>query len=98
MILPLISFVLPVKFEDNAVKYVPTARSHGLGRLLFTRDERWRKQRLHFAGRYFMFCFGGFVLYDVLVCVFWDVTSCDFCKNRRFGRTYRLLHQGDKNL
>jgi hypothetical protein len=29
--------------------------------------------------------------------VFWDVTPCGSCKNRRFGRTYRLLHQGDKN-
>jgi hypothetical protein len=29
--------------------------------------------------------------------VFWDVTSCGSCKNRRFGVTQRLLHQGDKN-
>jgi hypothetical protein len=29
--------------------------------------------------------------------VFWDVTPCDSCKNRRFGGTWRLLHQGDKN-
>jgi hypothetical protein len=29
--------------------------------------------------------------------VFWDVTLCGSCKNRRFGGTYRLLHQGDKN-
>jgi hypothetical protein len=29
--------------------------------------------------------------------VFWDVTPCGSCKNRRFGGTYRLLHQGDKN-
>jgi hypothetical protein len=29
--------------------------------------------------------------------VFWDVTPCGSCKNRRFGRTWRLLHQGDKN-
>jgi hypothetical protein len=27
--------------------------------------------------------------------VFWDVTPCGSCKNRRFGGTYRL-HQGDK--
>jgi hypothetical protein len=26
--------------------------------------------------------------------VFWDVTSCGSCKNRRFGGSYRLLHQG----
>jgi hypothetical protein len=29
--------------------------------------------------------------------VFWVVTSCGSCKNRRFGGTWRLLHQGDKN-
>jgi hypothetical protein len=29
--------------------------------------------------------------------VFWDVTSCGSCKNRRFGRKHLLHHQGDKN-
>jgi hypothetical protein len=29
--------------------------------------------------------------------VFWVVTPCGSCKNRRFGATWRLLHQGDKN-
>jgi hypothetical protein len=29
--------------------------------------------------------------------VFWDVTPCGSCKNQRFGGTYRLHHQGDKN-
>jgi hypothetical protein len=29
--------------------------------------------------------------------VFWDVMPCDSCKNRRFGGTERLPHQGDKN-
>jgi hypothetical protein len=29
--------------------------------------------------------------------VFWDVTPCGSCKNRRFGGTWRLHHQGDKN-
>jgi hypothetical protein len=29
--------------------------------------------------------------------VFLDVTSCGSCKNRRFGGTWRILHQGDKN-
>jgi hypothetical protein len=27
--------------------------------------------------------------------VFWDVTPCGSCKNRRFGGTYRRLHQDD---
>jgi hypothetical protein len=29
--------------------------------------------------------------------VFWDVTPCGSCKNRRFGGNYRLNYQGDKN-
>jgi hypothetical protein len=29
--------------------------------------------------------------------VFWDVTPRGSFKNRRFGRTERRLHQGDKN-
>jgi hypothetical protein len=29
--------------------------------------------------------------------VFWNVKPCGSCKNRRFGGTWRLLHQGDKN-
>jgi hypothetical protein len=30
--------------------------------------------------------------------VFWNVTSCGSCKNRRFGGTYRHHHQGHKTL
>jgi hypothetical protein len=29
--------------------------------------------------------------------VFWDVTPCGSCKNRRFGETFRLLLQGENN-
>jgi hypothetical protein len=29
--------------------------------------------------------------------VFWDVTPCGSCTNRRFGGIWCLLHQGDKN-
>jgi hypothetical protein len=29
--------------------------------------------------------------------VFWDVTPCGSCKNKRIGGTFRLHHQGDKN-
>jgi hypothetical protein len=29
--------------------------------------------------------------------VFGDMTSCGSCMNRRFGRTYRLHHQGGTN-
>jgi hypothetical protein len=28
--------------------------------------------------------------------VFWDVTPCGVRTNRRFGKIYRLHHQGDK--
>jgi hypothetical protein len=29
--------------------------------------------------------------------VFWDVTPCGSCKNRRLEGTYRLHHQGENN-
>jgi hypothetical protein len=29
--------------------------------------------------------------------VFWNITACCSCKDRRFGRTYRLHHQEEKN-
>jgi hypothetical protein len=29
--------------------------------------------------------------------VFWDVTPCESCKNKRFVKTYRLHHQGEEN-
>jgi hypothetical protein len=29
--------------------------------------------------------------------VFWDITPCGSWNNRRFGGTYHLLHQVDKN-
>jgi hypothetical protein len=28
--------------------------------------------------------------------VFWNVTLCDSCKDRRFGGTYRFHYQGEK--
>jgi hypothetical protein len=31
-------------------------------------------------------------------CVSWDVKPCRSCKNRRFGGTWCLHHQGDKNM
>jgi hypothetical protein len=37
------------------------------------------------------------MLYNIKNGVFWDVTPCGSCKNRHFGGTQRLLHQGDKN-
>jgi hypothetical protein len=46
----------------------------------------------------------GFVRFEVFTAmtmkntVFWDVTPCCCCKNRRFGETYLLHHQGIKIL
>jgi hypothetical protein len=28
---------------------------------------------------------------------FWDVTTCGYCKNRRFGGKFRLHHQDEQN-
>jgi hypothetical protein len=42
----------------------------------------------------------GFEVFTAVImknAVFWDVTLCGSCKNRRFGGTYRLHQQGDKN-
>jgi hypothetical protein len=36
-------------------------------------------------------------LHVLKIGVFWDVTPCGSCKNRRFGGTWRLLHQDGKN-
>jgi hypothetical protein len=33
--------------------------------------------------------------FNLMHAVLWDVTPCCSCKTRRFGRTYRLHHQGD---
>jgi hypothetical protein len=45
-------------------------------------------------------CFHSLVLCGVIFGVkngvFWVDTPCGSCKNRRFGGTWRLLHQGDK--
>jgi hypothetical protein len=35
--------------------------------------------------------------HDIKNAVFWDVTLRGSCKNRRFGGTYLLHHQGEKN-
>jgi hypothetical protein len=45
----------------------------------------------------------GYVRFEVFTAVtmkngvFWVVTPCGSCKDRRFGGTWSLLHQGDKN-
>jgi hypothetical protein len=41
--------------------------------------------------------FEGFTAVTMKNGVFWDVTPCGSCKNRRFGGTWRLPHQGDRN-
>jgi hypothetical protein len=45
----------------------------------------------------------GYVRFEVFTAVtvkngvFWHITPCGVCKNRRFAGTYRLVHPGDKN-
>jgi hypothetical protein len=41
-------------------------------------------------------CYVGFEVFTAVTmknAVFWDVTPCDPCKNRRFGETYCLLEE-----
>jgi hypothetical protein len=63
---------------------------------LFTKGQGWECVRFHLS-------LSGIVpdhmcnLMYIQNGVFWDVTPCGSCKNRRFGGTWRLLHQGDKN-
>jgi hypothetical protein len=41
--------------------------------------------------------FGVFMRVTMKNAIFWDVTPCGSCKNRRSGGTYRFHHQDDKN-
>jgi hypothetical protein len=41
--------------------------------------------------------FEGFTVLTMKNAVFWDVTPRDSLKNRRFGGTCLLYHQGEKN-
>jgi hypothetical protein len=45
----------------------------------------------------FLLRFEVFTAVTMKSAVVWDVTPCGSCKNRRFGGTYRLHHQGNKN-
>jgi hypothetical protein len=57
----------------------------------------WESRRDHLANVFPIVRFEVFTAVSMKNGVFWEVTLCDSCKNRRFGGTYRLLHQGDKN-
>jgi hypothetical protein len=50
------------------------------------------------ATRYFCVRFEVFTAVTMKNVVFWDVTTYGSYKNRRFGGTYRLHHQGGKVL
>jgi hypothetical protein len=61
---------------------------------------------LHDEGRIYLFLanrqvryvrFEVFTVVTMKSGIFWDVTPCGSCKNRRFGGTQRLLHQVGKN-
>jgi hypothetical protein len=46
------------------------------------------------------YCYARFEFFTVVTmknAIFWEVTPCGSCKNRRFGGTQRLHHKGDNN-
>jgi hypothetical protein len=52
------------------------------------------------SGRQADLCYARFEVFTAVTmknAVFWDVTKCEFCRNRRIEGAYRLHHQGDKN-
>jgi hypothetical protein len=63
----------------------------------------FKKPKLSYLGEYNLNIQSGVVRFEVFTAVtmmngvFWDVTPCGSCKNRRFAITLRLHHQGDKN-
>jgi hypothetical protein len=61
------------------------------------RIERIKKRSLTFQMPSVYVRFEVFTAVTMKNGVFWNVTPCGSCKNRRFGGTWRLLHQGDKN-
>jgi hypothetical protein len=68
-------------------------------RRLHTHRNSWAHQYRHIACclHYPVFCYIRIKHLSILKNgVFWDVTPWGSCKNRRFGGTWRLLHQGDK--
>jgi hypothetical protein len=67
-------------------------RSHyGLVGILNRIEQKWDKTRQKHVR------FEAFTAVTMKNGVFWIVMPCGSCKNRRFGGTCRLLHQGDKN-
>jgi hypothetical protein len=61
--------------------------SKGLLRLLTKMSRRDRLKTVRFE---------VFTAVTMKNCVFWVVTPCGSCKNRRFGARYRFRHQDDK--
>jgi hypothetical protein len=41
--------------------------------------------------------FEVFMVVTMNSAIFWNVTTCDSCKNQRFGGKYSLHDRGDKN-
>jgi hypothetical protein len=66
---------------------------------LFQKEYRFSGENMELiiTLRYIIVRFEVFTAVTMKNGVFWAVTPCGSCKNRRFGGTWRLLHQGDKN-
>jgi hypothetical protein len=57
----------------------------------------WRSTQVGTLNRPCCIRFEVFTAVTMKNVVFWDVMPCGSCKNRRFGGTYRLRYQGDKD-
>jgi hypothetical protein len=56
-----------------------------------------KKERFWFMKKYDSVRFEVYAAVTMKNAVFWDVTPCSYCKNRRFGGRFCLHHQDDKN-
>jgi hypothetical protein len=69
---------------------VVTVRWFHLDRAVHLKHTKWHHQ-CHlwesYTTNHFVVRFGGFTAGPMKNSVFWDVTPCGSCKNRRFGRT-----------
>jgi hypothetical protein len=77
-------------FSNNKCRSLRYAKCSSAG------GSRTTKQ-LHFIPVILSVIFEVFTEATMKNAVFWDITPCGSCKNRRFGWTLSLLHQGDKN-
>jgi hypothetical protein len=75
---------------------VPKVLSPGLKRQKREDDSTSYSRGHQLCSHSILVRFEVFVAMTMKNAVFWDVTSCGSCKNRHFGGTYRLHHQGTR--